>query len=185
MIDRLRELLDRPIAEAERRRLFALVAVAVLGAGLILALAGRPAGEQSTSPVTPGRPETPPAVSQPAPAPPAPQPQPSGETRPVTASARRFLTGYLAYLYGHGPARAIPQADPTLRRRLQRERPRVSPATRRRRGRVAELSVRRVRGGRFAVTATIDDGGVARYPVSLTLQRYRGDGWRVVEVGGE
>jgi hypothetical protein len=37
VIDRLRERLDRPIADGERRRLFALVAAIVLVAGLTLA----------------------------------------------------------------------------------------------------------------------------------------------------
>jgi hypothetical protein len=34
------------------------------------------------------------------------------------------------------------------------------------------------------VTATIADGGVARYPITLMLER-RGGGLEVTEVGGE
>ena len=182
MIDRLRELLDRPIADGMRRRLFALVAAIVLVAALVLDLAGRPSQSIPTPP-------TPSATSlRRPPATPSQTARPAGPAEPgaraAEAAARRFLQGYLAYLYGHGPPSAVRAASPLLRRRLGRERPRVSPATRRRRGRVAELSARRLRDGGFAVTATIDDGGVARYPITLTLER-RGRGFEVTEVGGE
>ena len=182
MIDRLRELLHRPIADGMRRRLFALVAAIVLVAALVLDLAGRPRQRIPAPPTArPTSPSRPPVRPSPT-APPAGPAEPA--TRAAEAAARRFLGGYLPYLYGHGAASAIRGASPKLRRRLGGERPRVSPATRRRRGRVAELSARRLPDRGFAVTETIDDGGVARYPITLTLER-RGRGFEVTEVGGE
>jgi hypothetical protein len=176
MIDRLQELADRPLVASERRRLFTLVIAVLVGVAIGLALLGQPAvhhREQPTATRTPtsARVRT-------------PMPAPSPNTRAETA-ARRFLDGYLAYLYGQGPAGAIDAASHALRHRLQVGRPRVSPAMRRRHGRVVELDAHPVDGTeRVAVTATIDDGGVARYPISLTLQR-RADGFLVVEVGAE
>lgn len=180
MIERLRELLDRPFARSERRGLFTLAASVLILAALGLALIGRP-GAQHPGPA----PRPTPVLPGPRPAPSlAPESPAPAQAARAQAAAQRFLDGYLAYLYGHGPARAIKGASLELRRRLEAQRPRVSPATRRRRGRVVDLSVRPLSGGRFAATVMIDDGGVARYPISLTLQR-RGRGLRVVEVGGE
>ena len=182
MIDRLRELLDRPIADRMRRRLFAVVAAVVLVVALALALTGRSSqripAPPTASPTSRSRPPVRPSRT----ARPAGPAEPG--TRAAEAAARRFLVGYLPYLYGHGAASAIRGASPKLRRRLGGERPRVSPATRRRRGRVAELSARRLADWGFAVTATIDDGGVARYPITLMLER-RGGGLETTEVGGE
>lgn len=182
MIDRLRELLDRPIADGQRRRLFTLVAVAVLGAGIALALTGRPGDTPEPEPpraTRPAPPTTPPPPRR------AARPHTTTSTTQATNAARRFLAGYLAYLYGHGPARAIQASSAKLGRRLERERPRVSPATRRRHAHVVELSARHLpNGARLAVTATIDDGGVARYPIALILEPHRA-GFEVVGVRAE
>lgn len=99
-------------------------------------------------------------------------------------AARRFLKGYLRFLYGHAGAREIERATPQLRRRLSRSRLRVPPAARRRRPRVARLEARLMAAGEVAVTAEVADGGVARYPVSVTMRR-TGAGWRAVAVGAD
>jgi hypothetical protein len=187
VIERLRALLDRPISDAERRRLFALAAAVVLVAAALLLLLGDGSGESQhieqprpSSPVaTAPSPELPPPAGVEGVTAPAGAPAP--EARRV---ARRFLSGYLAFIYGQGPARAIDGADATLITGLGRSRVRVPPAARRREPRVVEL---RAPGGdrdRLHVTALIDDGGVARYPVSLTLTR-RDGGWFVAEVASD
>ncbi len=189
MIDWLRALADRPIAEHERRRAFALaVTVIALAIGMLL-LTGVPAADHPPAahgvPAPIGSPLAPPPASPP------PSPGPEGETpaggslpNDAEAAARRFLSGYLAYLYGHAPARAIQGAAPALRRRLERARVRVSPATRRRRGRVVSLTGRRVAGGRLEVTATVADGGVARYPLGVLLAR-RGGRWQATVLSSD
>lgn len=184
MIARLRELADRPIADAERRRVFAAVAVLIVLAAVLLSATGQPRDTDRSD----KQPARPPRVVEPIPAPPPQAPDakgvegsaaPSGNLpAPVERAARRFLAGYLAYLYGAGEVAEIEAASPALERRLRCEPPRVSPATRRRDPRVVALAARRLDRGRYLVTATVADGGVAEYPIELTLARRDGR-WRV------
>ncbi len=182
MIDRLRALADRPIAEHERRLAFAVAAaVVVIAAGVLVLTRG------SSPPPTPPRSGAPLVPAPPIALPPAPSGPPRGPAAAPAGAARDarvFLAGYLAYLYGHAAARAIHGATPRLVRRLERDRPRVSPATRERHPRIVALTARRVAGGRVAVTATIADGGVARYPILVVLER-RGGGWQTTELSGD
>ncbi len=188
MIDWLRALADRPIAEHERRLAFALAAaIIVIAAGALVLTRG------SSPPTMPPRPAAPIAPSRPIAPPPPIVPPPAafgGPRGPAAApadaaqDARVFLRGYLAYLYGRAPARAIRGATPPLVRRLERERPRVSPATRARHPRIVALTARRIAGGRVAATATIADGGVARYPILVVLTRHRGR-WQATDLSGD
>ena len=180
MIDRLRELADRPIAEDERRRLFAF-AVAVLALATVALVALAPAPDRDPAPRA--RPEPPATV-----APPAASPTPAARSTSVSPrakqAARRFLGSYLRFLYGHAGAREIERAAPQLRRRLSRSRLRVPPAARRRRPRVVAIDGRQTTANEVAVSAEVEDGGVARYPVALTVRADAG-GWRVVAVGAD
>ncbi len=183
MIDWLRALADRPIAEHQRRLAFALAAaVIVIAAGVLVLTRG--SSPPTTSPPRPSVPIAPPRPI--APPPPASSAPPGTAAAPAGAArdTQTFLRGYLAYLYGNAPARAIRGATPRLVRRLERDRPRVSPATRARHPRIVALTARRVAGGRVAATATIADGGVARYPILVVLER-RGAGWQATELGGD
>ncbi|MDP2710337.1 MAG: hypothetical protein Q8O56_03885 [Solirubrobacteraceae bacterium] len=187
MIGRLRALAERPIEAHERRRAFALAAAVVLIAAVGL-LAVRPADRNgeirapaaSAPPIATAPNDTPARREPSAGAEGAPPPEGIAAER-VERTARRFLDGYLAYLYGHGRAGAIRAATPALARRLARNRPRVSPATRQRRPRVTDLSAQRLDPGRELVVAEIADGGVARYPLELVLVR-RGGRWLVDRV---
>lgn len=87
----------------------------------------------------------------------------------VKHAAQEFLAGYLPYLYGQASPGSIERASVALRRRLSATPPRVSPATRKRRPRVVRLTVKRLASGRWHAVATVDDGGVARYPVELLV----------------
>lgn len=174
MIERLRRLAGRPIAERERRGAFAIAAAVLLAAAALLLLAGD--GSLTAPPPALREPPGPPA-SQPPPAPAAP---PRGAPE---AAAARFLRGYLPFLYGRGGAAAIGAASPRLIERLVRSRVRVSPAARERRPRIVAIGAHRLGPGRVALTARIGDGGVAEYPIALTLARRSGR-WLVVSVGG-
>lgn len=173
MSGRVRELLDRPIDPEGRRRTFALAVGVLLLVAVALQLTDRPQPQF-----------TPTATLTPLASAPNGTPRPSsrlGSLGGLQETAQRFLAGYLRYLYGHGPARRIQAADRRLVRRLGRVRPRVSPATRRRRPRVIELRVRRVGTGAVA-RAVIDHGGVARYPIELALIARSGR-WVVRDLG--
>jgi len=183
VIDWLRALADRPIAEHERRLAFGLAAaIIVIAAGvLVLTRAGSAPAPRPAASIAPARPAAPPPAG---PAAPGSPPEPAAAPPGATKDARVFLRGYLAYLYGHAPAREIRGAGPRLVRRLERERPRVSPATRQRHPRIVEVAARPIAGGRVAITASIADGGVARYAITVTLQRHRGR-WEAVGLSGD
>jgi len=184
VIDWLRALADRPIAEHERRLAFALAAAIILAAAGVLVLTrtgSPPPAPRSAAPITEPRPAAPPPAAPAAPINPA---GPAGAPAGATQGTRVFLGGYLAYLYGHTPAREIRGAAPRLLRKLEREHPRVSPATRQRHPRILEIIARQIAGGRVAATASIADGGVAHYAITVTLQRHRGR-WQVTDVGGD
>jgi hypothetical protein len=211
VIRALRRLAAWPIAERERHRLFALSAAVVLSAAGVL-FAWRPGATDApkTAPPPAARPDlarpTPPATERPgSPLSPAPgsaedagkpahrtrggvrRRPPAGPARHVAerveSAARRFLGAYLPFLYGRGPARAIAPTTAELRARLARACVRVPAAARQRYPRVVALRPRTAGGGRFAVSARVDDGGGARYPIELVVAR-RGGRWRVVEAGG-
>lgn len=109
---------------------------------------------------------------------------PESDRAAVVRQARRFLAGYLPYLYGHGAARAVHGGTAALRRRLETVRLRVSPAARKRRPHVVRVTAERLDRGRWHVVATVADGGVSRYPIELLITT--GDGTaRVAGVSNE
>ncbi|MEA2361303.1 MAG: hypothetical protein QOD71_448 [Thermoleophilaceae bacterium] len=162
----------RTLGERERRELFALATAVILGAaGLLLTLPPDPprppragtaplAAAAAANRATPSRPQHEPAKAE--------------------ATTRRFLRGYLAFLYGRGAASAIEATTAALRDQLADTRLRVPPAALRRHPRVTEVELRRVRGDRFAATAGVV-GGAARYAIELTVARDHGR-WRVAGV---
>lgn len=168
----LRSLAGRPIAEDERRGAFWIAAAILACAALVLLLL--PGGETAPSPE--------PVSEATVTAPPGPAPHRTTPLAGPLAAARRFLGGYLPFLYGRGSARAVAAAAPSLRDRLAASRLRVPPAASRRHPRVVGLDGRRLASDRVLVTATIADGGPATYPVTLTLARRNGR-WLVVAEG--
>jgi hypothetical protein len=115
---------------------------------------------------------------------PDPSGAPGDDRGPVVRQARRFLRGYLPYLYGQGPARAIRGSTDVLRRRLTAARLRVPPAARRRHPRVVRVVADPLDLGRWHVVATVADGGVSRYPIELLITTGAG-GVRVAEVSSQ
>ncbi|HST38786.1 MAG TPA: hypothetical protein VLK58_04730 [Conexibacter sp.] len=154
-----------------RHRWFALAAVALLGAAVMLSVLDRPAKPERPPVATTTRLlELPPA--------PAAEPTPPRRSRPqrpagreLRRAARRFLRGYLAHVYGRAPARRIEGAARALHRRLVQE-GRDRPSRRAgRRGRVRSLTVGGFvpDAGAWQVTARIADGANVAYPVVLLV----------------
>jgi hypothetical protein len=184
VIDRLRIALNRPLADADRARLF-LVAVAaiVLGAAALALIddPAEPAGDRLPRAVAiePADPEAALALPSEEGNPPA---APSrADVATAKAAARRFLAGYLPYSYGQASPRAIEAVSDGLRERLAAEPPRVPEAERRRRPRLVLVQAHAVGEVRAAMLALVTDGA-RRYTVDLELERRR-SGWRVTSVG--
>jgi hypothetical protein len=126
------------------------------------------------------------------PVPPAPAPiVGGGEGGQATADvagarrvARRFLTGYLAFLYGRGRAAEVRHVSASVRRGLARGRARKTLAQRRRRPRVEELAVIGQASDAVIATAQVDDGGVAPYTLTFTLVKRAGR-WIVNSLGSD
>ena len=195
MIDSLRLLVNRPLRDGDRTRLFALAVTVIGAAAAAFALLEHPA----PAPVPAAPPASAPAPARtptPAPAatptPPAVRERPSEEgdvtaavSRPHVHAAKRaagrFLAGYLPYSYGQRRARAITAASPKLQRRLARERPRVPVRERVRHARAMLLQADGVDGARAGMVALVSDGA-RTYTVALELRRGRA-GWRVTRVG--
>lgn len=174
--------------EAQRPRAFASAACVLLlvAAGLALtAHGGAPAPTNDPSATTTVSYGARPAVIMP---PLADDPHAASSTDSgryaVIGQARRFLSGYLSYLYGQGPVRGIRGSTDALRRRLSRARLRVSPAARRRHPRIVRVTAEPLDSDRWHVVATVADGGVARYPIELLIAT-QAHGARVVEVSSE
>lgn len=165
----LTRLRDRPITERERRTATAVVSVLLAAAAILLA-AGRPAGKPHHH-VAPRRSAPPAAVASRAPA-------PAGGALPIapTASrtAREFLAGYLAYLYGHAPAVSIKDATPALVLSLRAHPPLVSPSMRALDPRVRSLHTAPASAGLIGLSALVNDGELASYHVGLLLASRHG-----------
>jgi hypothetical protein len=154
---------DEPIDQHERRIAIALVTV-LLTASTVVAAAARPAGHPR-QPVPHTRSTSAPDASHP--------PTPAAATAsvaPVTAlTARGFLSGYLAYLYGHASASAIESATQALSRSLRAHPPIVPPSMRARNPRVLSLHAAPAPAGLVRVSALVNDGELASYQVDLIL----------------
>lgn len=124
--------------------------------------------------------------------PPAPAPivggsetgRPAADVAGARRVARRFLRGYLAFLYGRGRVADVPHVSSSVRQGLARGRARKTPAQGRRRPRVAELTVIGQAADAAIATAQVDDGGVATYPLTFTLVRRAGR-WIVNSLGSD
>lgn len=186
----LRRLAERPFTERERQRAFSLAALALLlAAALLTVTAGR--DER-----VPTKPRTSTAIASPLPSdladanPPTTTRAPArpGARTPtaVTVLARRFLSDFLPYLYGHRRARGIEGASRSLHRRLAADRPRVPATARRRRARIVAFESTRIpgRSATWAVRARVADGKVVDVPVELLIAR-RSRRLVVVQIGSE
>lgn len=114
------------------------------------------------------------------------RPAPPAQEVPAAAdaAARRFLRGYLAVLYGRGAVGDVTDASDPVLRALRRSVRRVPAAQRQRRPRVVDLRLVRQAPAAVLVTASIDDGDLAVYPIVFALDR-RGGRWIVVRLSDD
>ena len=110
-------------------------------------------------------------------APPRAIAQPHGSA-PAQRTARRFLTGFLAWVYGYGKASAIVDSTPQLGRQLKGPSP-AQVSARNLDPQVVAIGMVRTRGG-WTAEANITDSQRA-YELQLTLIPARG-GWAVSDV---
>jgi hypothetical protein len=166
-----------------RRSLSAIAASVLLLAGLALTLVVAPSGSRHGPR---------PRVASPAPAPlivggaggSGPPRIARAQLRRARRATRRFLAGYLPFLYGRARAGAVRGVTAAVGRTLRRARPRVSPAQRARRPRLAGLALAARDAATVTATATIADGGLAAYPLVFALHR-RGRRWLVSELADD
>lgn len=148
--------------------------------------------------VLPGSSSPPPARTGTLDAPPSPVITPSGPGRAATddpvsgrelaaarSVARRFLAGYLPYLYGHVPASQVTDVSATVARSLRRSTVQVTPAQRHRHPRLVGLTLIGQTPDSVIATARIADGGVTAYPLTFTLARTSRAGWVVADLGND
>jgi hypothetical protein len=191
VIDRLRMFMHRPLADADRARLFLVAVAAIVLGAASLALIGDPPAREPAS-------EPPPLPAEPDPREPAATPAatlelPSEEDPPISdaasrsdveaakTAALRFLADYLPYSYRQTRARQIDAVSDELRRRLEADPPRVPHAERDRRPRVLLIHADGAGKVRAAMLALIGDGK-RRYTVRLELEKLRSR-WTVTNVG--
>jgi hypothetical protein len=107
---------------------------------------------------------------------------------PSIAEARnvgeRFLRRYVAFLYGRANADELEGAGADLRRALRRSRVRVPPARARRTPKIVRVDAILQAPGVAQVTATIDDGDLAPYPVTAFVER-RDSRWLVTDLADD
>jgi hypothetical protein len=194
VVDRLRVFWNRPLRDADRRRLFAIAVGLIAAAAAVLTQVEGPRPSPRPQPAD-GPPAAFSSTPEPVPTPAASarpvQPSEEGTRTPVAASgadvaaskraARRFLARYLLFTYGRGRPRRISLATDSLRRRLAAQRPRVPARERRLTPRLVLLQSNTVGHHRAALTALVDDGR-RRYTVGLELMRAAA-GWRIDRVG--
>lgn len=186
MVDRLRLFFDRPLADADRPRLFAVTVAVLVGIVVILTVLDDPGlspeRRQSAAHRSPAAGSVTTAVTY------VSTPAPSEESNLSTQAsradvsrskraARRFLSRYLQYAYGRTSASSLVAVTPELRAELADQRPRVPASERRRRPRVELLQTNGVNGERAELLALVRDGK-RRYSLHLELANTP-SGWLV------
>jgi hypothetical protein len=196
MVDRLRRFLNRPLRDGDRVRLFAIAAAAIAAGAAMLTLfddAGPSRLAERTARPQPAFRSIGAAGSRTYPVA-LPDLAPSEEGLPTAAAkvsraavaaakhaARRFLTGYLAFTYDHGPAGAIRGVSPALERELAAHPPRVPARERARRPHVRLLQTDGVSFTAASLLALVDDGARS-HTLAVELAHIAG-AWTVTRVG--
>ena len=96
----------------------------------------------------------------------------------------RFLNRYVTSLYGRGSVDKLEDATRALRRELRRARLRVPPARAERTPRIVRLQSTERSLATVVVTAVVDDGDLAAYPVTALVERRSGS-WRVTRLADD
>jgi hypothetical protein len=153
----IRRQLDRPIGERERRAAFTAISVVLIAACLLLAMTstGVPARQEGREPHE--------------------MPSADGAVRRAASSAgalrvaRRFLDGYLAFTYGHGPASAVKDTTSSFAAALSDRARMVPPALLGLHPRLVALRATSSTGSSIVVTGLVKDSEVVAYPIRVRL----------------
>lgn len=129
--------------------------------------------------------------------PPAPGPIIGGSTTPTprnplsfadrraaTDAVRRFLTGYLPYLYGRTPAGRVKPITPSVAQALRAGSARTTPAQRRRHPRATSVKVTGQTARSALAAVQVTDGGPASFQLTLTVER-QGGRWVISDLGDD
>jgi hypothetical protein len=178
----LKSLRDRPIADGERGAAMVTVTVLLIAAAILLVLS-QPGG-RSRRPSQQRHSVASVVASAPAPRARASENVTASLTPGVVHAADLFLTGYLAYLYGHGSASQIKGATSALVHSLKADPPRVSPVMRTLKAHVLALHTIPAPSGLVGVSALVNDGGLIDYSIGLILTPEDGQ-WLVSALEGD
>lgn len=196
MIDLLRRLWNRPIADSERVPIFAACALLLVGAALAFGFARdrsqpEPAQRPATTHATVDDPAEPLEESLDE----AAEPATTSTSRASFATqrrqlaqaertARRFLAGYLPYSYGRGEMTAAAGriASPALADELAESPPRVPADVQELTPRISALQAEAVATDSIEFVALIDDGARS-YSLAMALEP-AGRAWQVTGLGG-
>lgn len=178
--------MSRPRRQARpgRGAAAALGALVVLGLAALLILGQHRTGGLVSRPL-PLVPAPNPVIGTRTPPPPPPAGPSAEELSRARVVARRFLHGYLPYLYGRVSARRVTNVTASVAASLHRSRVRVTPAQRRRHPRLVGLTLIGQTPSSVIATARVADGGVAAYPLTFTLQRTVRGSWVVADLGND
>jgi hypothetical protein len=158
---RIASLRARPITGRERQTATSALFVCIIVATLLLAI-GR---AQTREPVPAGAHAPTPSVTNPVPSDSA-----SVTAQVATRIARRFLGGYLAYLYRGLPGRKVSDGTARLIRSLGEHPPRpVAGALSR--PRIVAVDLARTTSGQLVANALVNDGGIVNFTVGLLIAR--------------
>lgn len=106
------------------------------------------------------------------------------QRRAAKRAVRRFLRGYLPYLYGRAPARRVKPVTPSVAQALASGSARMTPAQRHRHPRVSRLKVTGQTAGSALAAVRVQDGGPAPFQLTLTVERRRGR-WVISDLGDD
>lgn len=173
----IRRQLQRPIAGHERSTATVCGLLLLLAAAaVILTSPNRPAVESSrpSHPATAGTPAT--------------QREAGPRWTPAIAAAAKssaatFLHGYLAYLYGQGPASQVKDASGAFVASLEHARAEVPPGIKALHPGMVSLTVASQPPGAAIATALVSDAEVVHYPIRLLLTE-SSSGWQVTRLEG-
>lgn len=134
--------------------------------------------------------------STPAP-PPAPGPIIGGNTAPTprdplsaadrhaaTAAVRRFLTGYLPYLYGRAAPSQVKPITASVAQAMRSGSARTTPAQHRRHPRAGAVKVTGQTAHSALAAVQVTDGGPAPFQLTLTVERRSGR-WVIADLGDD
>jgi hypothetical protein len=111
-------------------------------------------------------------------------PRPSAVPVAARRVGERFLNGYVAFLYGRGSVDKIEDATRELRRELRQARLRVPPARAARTPTIIRLQSAKQSPATVVVTAIVDDGDLADYPITALVERHAGS-WQVTRLADD